>query len=213
MGINPLGLSRDLMESLPAPAPDFRWRVIMPPVPGIASSLPGGQMLVEAVSWPFITIDPVARFGGGTNRHYPGWNNLAGFAITLYETATYDATSYLQAWLGLVVHTDGSYGLPATYKLPIQLFKYGWQNDTTPVWQDEIPDCWPSQQNAFDLNYTNEGRLVVGAQFNCDSKSTSGSGFSGATNVAAQTTSISTAGTGLSLADAAIPPNGISPVE
>jgi hypothetical protein len=159
-------LTRLDVEAFPPPAPDFRWMAAMPTVGGANV----GIVFVEAINWPFLIIDSKPRFGGGTNRHYPEWNNLGAFSITFYETETLDVTNYLNTWTQTIVHTDGSYGLPSVYKLPIELYLYGWEDNVSPVWFDTIADAWPSQQNPFDLNYTNEGRLIVTAQFSCDSK-------------------------------------------
>ena len=237
-------LSRSIVEALPEPANDYRWRVIMPgaPVPGtrdlgstlmdsIASSLTGiadsalssainnvstralnsvsnsigglagsavnsltgtaGQLasqlgvgtlnsllgiaggsgvFVERIGINFAKIPSKGRFTGGSFDYYPDNSNIDGFPITFYEDEFFTVTRYLYQWSSAVCSSDGNviYGLPAVYKRSLICGLFNRISDLNPVLSLRYTKIWPTDRESWSLNYNDEGRLTVTANFSVD---------------------------------------------
>lgn len=186
-------IGRSLVQSLPSPCPDWRWRVWMPNLPtdklnnilsasgsGNVNQItsfpyannPGyvtsGGVFVEGINWPFRSIQNTTRFGGGKQWYYPEFYNTSPFNVVFYEDDNLSVATYLRLWRILIIHPNGDYGVPADYKLPVSLSMWGWYDGRNPIYQGTVEGCWPTQPSNFDLSYNNDGRLTVSCAFSTD---------------------------------------------
>lgn len=121
--------------------------------------------LALKVQATFPKVPAKSRHTHGSVRYFPDNNEIDGLSITFYETYDFKVTKWLSRWRGLIVHEDGSYGVPTDYQkdIVVQCFLPG---SDSPAMVFTYKECWPTDQNPFDLQYEDEnGHLLIDAQF------------------------------------------------
>ena len=152
-------LNRIHAINAPDPALNFRWFVRVP------NSGYGYDYVAERITATFPKVPAKGRFTHGRQNYYPDNNDIDGLTIAFYETFDYRVTKWLSRWRGLMLHADGTYGVPKDYYKDIvaELYMPG---DNDAALTLTYKDCWPTDQGAFDLSYEDEvGRIVLEAQF------------------------------------------------
>jgi hypothetical protein len=158
-------LTRELALSLADPAQNNLFLVTVPFTNGKHF-----HVVAETISMTFPKVPFRPRFSQGSNTYYPETSDIDGISISFYETHTYQVTGWLDTWRKLLIDSRGNYGLPAVYKkdVPVQVFSR--ENLSEPTLTFIYQGIAPSDQSPFDMSYEDEaGRLIVEAQFSCDS--------------------------------------------
>lgn len=153
-------LRRSLLMSLKDPALNSRWYCF---IGGDTSNLKNKFMVVaEMASLPSPSTPAMPRQYGGMNRYYAGVKDFPPMSLTLYETHDFEAKRYLEEWRGGVVSDKGIFGLPRDYKRPVTIEQYSGQSSDMPVRTLTYEECWPTDEQPQELNYTEvDGRLVI----------------------------------------------------
>jgi hypothetical protein len=156
-------LTRDDAFSIADPAIASLWIVRMP----FGADLK--DIVAESITMTKYKTPSVARFNGGSNSYFPGTSDIDGLAITFYETHDYRVTRYFEKWrLSVFNPESGVYGMPKDYKQSIKTELYS-NLSTSPVMEYEYKYCWPTDIQAFEMNYTDEtARITVQVQLSVD---------------------------------------------
>lgn len=128
-------------------------------------------LIAEQMTATFPKIPANARFSSGSNNYFPGLKDVDSVSITFYESHDYQVSQWLKTWALQVCDENGNYGAPSVYKQTICLNLFS-KPSSKPVQVVNYQGCWPTDKNAFELNYSDDtGRLVVQATFAVDSVS------------------------------------------
>lgn len=151
-------LSRQITLGLIEPALQGRWYCSFPELAQQQNTI-----IVESVTPTFGKIPAIPRFYGGSNRYYPGVKDIDGLQVVLYETHDFYTTRWLNDWRKKIYDDETqNYGLPKDYWKEVIVDLYGVNDSDTPAMQLKYKECWPTDQQAFQLNYTEmDGRLTV----------------------------------------------------
>jgi len=154
--------------ALDPPALKWRWRAMMPQIPGSSYLIAGNYALVEAITFPHTRISPVGRFVAGTRRYYPDFSDVDPISVMLYEDENYNATKYIYAWRNLIKNGEDNYFPANNYKKAIELKLYSAEDDNTELLTFKANGVWPSDISAFDYSYTEDNRMTVQVMFSID---------------------------------------------
>lgn len=148
------------------PTPSWRFFCTLPTVPG--STLQGQTLsfFIERMTAPQVGIEfePVA-FNSGT-RQFPNQRTVDSITMVLAEDTKYSVIRYLRAWKNLIIDDNGNYGLPAQYKMPIQLqpFDSTGKSNMTFSWSG----CCPSHVDAYDFDGSTTKHVTCSVTFVVD---------------------------------------------
>lgn len=123
---------------------------------------------VETVGIPFSSFNIKPLFGAGTFTYYPGFQEISAFDIQFYEDISLRTTKWLTQWKERIRDpNNGAFYLPYHYKEDMHFELLDDFNNT--ILRMVAVNCWPSQKNNWDLNYTStNGLLKVHANFSTD---------------------------------------------
>jgi len=151
--------------NLPDPLLDFKWICRDGKLPfGLPSEY------LESIDLPFLNIRiKEGVFGGSRYTYYPGFHDISSFSVNFYEDSQGNVTRWLWQWKNRIKDfKTGIYNLPSDYKrnLNIQLL----DTNNTPVINASLIGVWPADTSNYQLNYTNNGRIIVGQTFSIDNQ-------------------------------------------
>lgn len=124
------------------------------------------NLVVESVTPAFPQIASESRFYAGQTLDFPGVVAVSAISITFYENDRQDVSHWLNQWRLSVYNRETQvFGLPSQYMKDIRIELYP-VTDDGPVAELLMRQCWPSDQQPPELNYSNpEGRIMAVANF------------------------------------------------
>lgn len=151
----------DKLLHMSDPQLSFKW--VSPLLPlGLESHF------LESIDIPFNNIkvnDSV--YGGSGYTYFPGSHDVSAFNASFYMDSLGTSLKWITAWKSLIKDFNtGAYGLPSRYKQKWLVQLLNTKNDV--VLGVDLQGVWPSETSAFNLNYTDNGRLVLTQSFSID---------------------------------------------
>lgn len=152
---------------LDLPMPSWRWvsKLSGPQIPGVDFN----ALVIESVTLPNgETLSQTPSFGGGRTRYLPDFPEVSTITVNIYETDTGAANLAMSNWQEAVKSRDGWFGLPADYQCRLLTNLFGYSSHAQAVMSISAEAVWPVEAGSFDLNYTEDGRLILIATLSCD---------------------------------------------
>ena len=157
-------------------APSWRFWVQLPELDGIR---PPPQVIVVGGNFSHPHVDSEARFRSGSYNYFPQFNDIEAIDIEFMETENYEVTEYLYNWFGLVVHDDGTYGLPDIYKKEVYLYLLGHEDENSQhKYLIRYNGAFPTRRATIDP-VENDDFIRVSCNFSVDSNTPQGGGRRG----------------------------------
>ena len=160
---------QELMFDVDPPMPKWRWKA---KIIGPAGGIPGvdfNNLLIESITLPNgELLNQSPSFGGGRTLYFPDFPDVSPISVNFYETENGAANLALSYWRAAVKDQRGFYGLPAKYKCRIIANLFGYSSNKSPTMSVEAEGVWPSDNGTFELNYTEDERLVITATLSAD---------------------------------------------
>ena len=157
-------------------APSWRFWVQLPDLEGVS---PPPQVIVVGGNFSHPHVDSEARFRSGSYNYFPQFNDIEAIDIEFMETEDYEVTQYLYNWFGLVVHDDGTYGLPDIYKKEIYLYLLGHEDaGGSHKYLIRYNGAFPTRRASVDP-VENDDFIRVSCNFSVDSNTPQTSGGGG----------------------------------
>lgn len=160
---------QNFIYDLELPMPKWRWvsKIIGPQggIPGVDFD----ALLIESITLPNgEVLSPSPSFGGGRTTFYPDFPEVSSISVNFYETETGAANLALGNWQEAVKSREGWFGLPAKYKCRLLTNLFGYSSNRQAVMAYSGEGIWPSDGGTFDLNYTEDERLIISVTLSCD---------------------------------------------
>lgn len=158
------------------PAPNWRWAVLMPSLPGPTGPLYMGLRpvlempfgMVEKIDFNLPQFDTDARSGMASRQNFPRFVTITNISISFYEDIQYTQTRYLRTWQNHVMDDIYDFGMPANYKWRIILFAFDYVSNTAPQMVGVLENCFPVNISGLTYAFDQSGRIVVNADFTLD---------------------------------------------
>lgn len=152
---------------LDPPMPKWRWvsKITGPDIPDVDYE----TLVIESITLPNgEIIGPNPSFGGGRTTYFPDFPEVSTISVSFYETELGTANLSLTKWREAVLSQQGWYGLPSDYKCMLLTNLFGYASNTQAVMGYKCLGVWPTDGGTFDLDYTNDDRLIIQATLSCD---------------------------------------------
>ena len=149
-----------LMTQLKDPAPQNRWRIIMP-----NEDYPF-QCIAESVEFGFRNTPAKQRVAQGRNFNYADTSTLEAINIIFYETYDWSVTNYLNKWKLLIYNpTTAVFGPPEIYERNIIVDMLNYEDDSV-IKSFEYIAVWPSDTSPITASYEDpNGRIQITQSF------------------------------------------------
>lgn len=160
---------QEFIYQLDLPMPAWRWvSKIIPPSGGI-KGVDFDALIVESITLPNgEVLGQNPSFGGGRTTYFPDFPEVSTVSVNFFESETGAANLALGNWQEAVKSREGWYGLPHAYKCRLVTNLFGYSSNTQAVMAYSLEGVWPVDGGTFDLNHTNDERLIITATLSAD---------------------------------------------
>jgi hypothetical protein len=124
------------------------------------------NLLVDKITYPFVTIETEGWNKGATREYYPLINDVGDVVLTMKETENGDVKNFLNSWQNLQRNSDGTYNYPEDYKKDVYVKQLEGNREVVNKWK--LGGTFVKGVEDISLSYEESSIFALIVTLSCD---------------------------------------------